>query len=150
MLKKISIVLVIYFGCMLFLLFVESYDFGNRYKINPELMEHKTPSMRTFTFEYDYTGTVVGSGSMFPYIKKDSYIYLKKINETTPLGIDDIIVYSEDEHKIIHSIYYIYQCNNETFYLMKGIGNDYVDEQPIKREQMIDVVVGILPIELIS
>lgn len=130
--KPILILLIFLLGFTIGMFLTTNYVF-------PSSTNNEVP------LEYDGYWKALGTNSMRPLINKDDNVTYIDVTDETSLGIDDIIVYRDyKDELIVHSIVYIYECDNETFYLTRGTNILTLDKYPIKRSQIKRKVVGII------
>jgi len=104
--------------------------------------------------EFKYGLLVIGSGSMTGVINKSDGIIYKTLDEDEEIEIGDIIVFSQEETKIIHRVIDKQDLGKETRYYTKGDANQVEDDGYRLREDIVGKVklrvpyIGILPVAL--
>jgi len=104
--------------------------------------------------EFKYGLLVIGSGSMTGVINKSDGIIYKTLDEDEEIEIGDIIVFSQEETKIIHRVIDRQDLGKETRYYTKGDANQVEDDGYRLREDIVGKVklrvpyIGILPVAL--
>ncbi len=80
---------------------------------------------------------VIGSGSMTGTINKGDVVFVEKYNKKDEINTGDIIVFANDNKKIVHRIIEQKIMGEETRYYTKGDANQQEDDGYRKREDII-------------
>ena len=90
--------------------------------------------------KFKYGVLVIGSGSMTGTINKGDIIFYEKYKNTDDIKVGDIIVFYEDDIKVIHRIIDQKLMGEETRYYTKGDANQKQDDSYRKTKDIIGQV----------
>ncbi|MCX5750993.1 MAG: signal peptidase I, partial [Candidatus Saganbacteria bacterium] len=87
-----------------------------------------------------YSFYATAGGSMFPFVRWNEQIVVKKVNTDT-IGIGEIILFSDKHNsKVAHRVVGVDKTNDKLIFQTKGDHNDNLDE-PVTEDQVIGKVV---------
>ena len=90
-------------------------------------------------FDYDYSTVAIGTGSMYPMIKKGHRLYYEFIDEGDQVRTGEIYAYKKNETVfIVHRLVGIIDANKLIF---KGDNND--NAEVVNRKQVVRRSIGI-------
>lgn len=95
--------------------------------------------------KFKYGVLVIGSGSMTGTINKGDIIFYEKYKNTDDIKVGDIIVFYEDDIKVIHRIIDQKLMGEETRYYTKGDANQKQDDSYRKTKDIIGKVKARIP-----
>lgn len=89
---------------------------------------------------FKYQIMAIGSGSMYPIYTRGDAVIFEKINDSSVLDINDIVVYRYGEKYITHRLISIESINGEIYLQTKGDNNEYPDDFKVKAKDVIGIV----------
>ena len=89
---------------------------------------------------FKYQIMAIGSGSMYPVYTRGDAVIFEKIDDSSSLNINDIIVYKYGEKYITHRLISVESKNGELYFQTKGDNNQYQDDFQVKATDVIGVV----------
>ena len=105
-----------------------------------------SPSRVTLDIEGVQTSYVIDSNSMDPLLDAGATVLSVYPRSPQDISVGDIVIFSLDSSSvpIVHRVHSIGNDNEGIFYITKGDNNENPDHYPVRYEDIVSVVVGIL------
>jgi signal peptidase len=89
--------------------------------------------------QFKYGILVIGSGSMTGAINKGDAVFFEQYNAQDEIEIGQVIIFNQDNIKIVHRVIDVKNVNGETRYITKGDANQDNDEGYRTNEDIIGI-----------
>ena len=89
--------------------------------------------------QFEYGILVIGSGSMTGAINKGDAVFYEQYDGHEEIEIGQVIIFDQDERKIVHRVVDIKKVNGETRYTTKGDANQEHDDGYITNEDIFGI-----------
>ena len=89
---------------------------------------------------FKYYAIAIGSGSMFPNIKKGDAVIIEKVRNIDDIAENEIIAYRYNNIIVVHRLNKKIYTGSEYYFYTKGDANNALDNYKITKDMIIGIV----------